>query len=220
MSWTTALDDLRLKLSDTPIDKLRAYKRVFGQIDGQNQLFKTFEFRRVTDFTAAEAPLGVYLNQVRLESSAIQSDDLQTGFFTLSSAPEEGSVLEAVYYVQFFLDSNLYDFLRLATQWLGLGSDHANIPAGLQGSALQYAAAEAYQKLAMRFSEHLSETYRLEDAPDAERFKLVDEYKRMSDDCRLSATTLRDQYYTRQGQPLQPLFGVNRGRVRDVAPPR
>lgn len=220
MSWTTALDDLRLKLSDTPIDKLRAYKRVFGQIDGQNQVFKTFEFRRVTDFTAAEAPLGVYLNQVRLESSAIQSDDLQTGFFTLAQAPEEGSVLEAVYYVQFFLDQNLLDFLRLSTQWLGLGVDHQNIPAGLQGSALQYAAAEAYQKLAMRFSEHLSETYRLEDAPDAERFKLVDEYKRMSEDCRQSATTLRDQYYTRQGQPLQPLFGVNRGRVRDVAPPR
>ena len=220
MAWTTALDDLRLKLSDTPLDKLRAFKRVFGQIDGNNQVFKTFEYRRVTDFTAAEAPLGIYINQVRIDAGQISSDDLQTGFFTLATPPEPGDVLEATYYTQFFFDQNLQDFLRLATQWLGLGVDYANIPAGLQPSALQYAAGEAYQKLAMRFAEHLSETYRLEDAPDAERFKLVDEYKRMSADCRNEATTLRDQYYTRQGQSLQPLFGVNRGNVRDVAPPR
>lgn len=220
MAWNTAVADLRLKLSDTPLDKLRAYKRVFGQIDGVNAVFKTFEYRRVTDFTLAAAPLGVYLNGVRLSTAGIASDDLQTGFFTLASAPAAGSVLEATYYVQFFFDENLTDFLRFATQWLGLGTDYNSIPSGLQGAALQYAAAEAYQKLAMRFSEHLSETYRLEDAPDAERFKLVDEYKRMSDDCRASATTLRDQYYTRQGQSLQPLFAVNRGRVRDVAPPR
>lgn len=220
MAWATALDDLRLKLSDTPLDKLRAFKRVLGQIDGSNKVFKTFEYRRVTDFTAAPAPLGVYLNQVRISSAAVASDDLQTGFFTLVTAPAPGDVLECTYYIQFFFDQNLSDFLRLSAQWLGLGTDPNNIPAGLQPAALQYSAAEAYQKLAMRFSEHLSETYRLEDTPDNDRFKLVDEYKRMAEDCLKSAHTLRDEYYTRQGQSLQPLFGVNRGRVRDVAPPR
>lgn len=220
MSWATAVADLRLKLSDTPLDKLRAYKRVFGQIDGTNKIFKTFEYRRITDFTSAAAPLGVYLNQVRLGSAAIASDDLQTGYFTLVSAPAAGDVLEATYYVQFFFDENLGDFLRLGAQWLGLGTDYNNVPIGLQPAALQYAAAEAYQKLAMRFAEHLSETYRLEDAPDADRFKLVDEYRRMGEACRVEATTLRDHFYTRQGQYLSPLFGVNRGNVRDVAPPR
>ena len=220
MSWTTGVADLRLKLSDTPIDKLRAFKRVFGQIDGVNKVFKTFEYRRVTDFTTAAAPLGIYKNQVRLSAGAIASDDLGTGFFELVTAPAAGDVLEASYYVQFFLDSNLEDFLRLSTSWLGLGIDHTVIPSGLQPAALQYASAEAYQKLAMRFAEHASETYRLEDSPDVQRFKLVDEYKRMSEDCRKEATVLRDQYYTRQGQSLQPLFAVNRGNVRDVAPPR
>lgn len=220
MSWATAVSDLRLKLSDTPLDKLRAFKRVFGQIDGTNKVFKTFEYRRVTDFTSAAAPLGVYINQVRINAAQIASDDLQTGFFTLAVAPAPGDVVECTYYTQFFFDSNLQDFLRLGTQWLGLGTDYNQVPEGLQPAALQYASAEAYQKLAMRFAEHLSETYRLEDAPDAERFKLVDEYKRMSEDCRNAATVLRDQYYTRQGQSLQPLFAVNRGKVRDVAPPR
>jgi len=220
MSWTTAVDDLRLKLSDTQLDKLRAFKRVFGQIDGTNTVFKTFEYRRVTDFTTADAPLGVYINQIRIDATSVASDDLQTGFFTLADAPAAGDVIECTYYTQFFFDSNIQDFLRLSAQWLGIGTDYTNVPLGLQPSSLQYAAGEAYQKLAMRFAEHLSETYRLEDAPDAERFKLVDEYKRMAEDCRSSATVLRDQYYTRQGQSLQPLFAVNRGNVKEVAPPR
>lgn len=220
MSWGTAVADMRLKLSDGPQDKLRAYKRVFGQIDGTNRVFKTFEFRRVTDFTTATAPLGVYKNQVRLTAADISSDDLTTGYLTLAVAPQSTDVIEATYYLQFFYDAELTGFLRLSANWLGLGDDPTVIGEGLRPAALQYACGEAYQKLAMRFAEHLSETYRLEDAPDAERFRLVDEYKRMAEDCRKEAQNLRDQFYTRQGQSLQPLFGTNLGRVRNVEPSR
>jgi hypothetical protein len=220
VSWSTAVQDIRLKLSDNPNDKLRAYKRVFGQIDGVNVTFKTFEFRRVTDFTSADAPLGIYKNQIRLNASDIASDDLTTGFFTLAVAPASTDVIEATYYLQFFYDAELQGFLRLATNWLGLGGDWNSIPEGLRPAALQYACGEAYQKLALRFAEHLSETYRLEDSPDGDRFKLVDEYKRMGEDCRKEGQNLRDQFYTRQGQSLQPLFGVNVGRVRNVEPSR
>jgi hypothetical protein len=211
---------MRLKLSDNPNDKLRAYKRVFGQIDGTNTVFKTFEFRRITDFTLGAVPLGIYKNQVRLNTSDIASDDVTTGYFTLAAAPSGSDVIEATYYVQFFYDAELDGFLRLASNWLGLGNDYTNIAEGLRPAALQYACGEAYQKLAMRFAEHLSETYRLEDAPDANRFKLVDEYKRMGEDCRKEGENLRNQFYTRQGQSLQPLFGVNAGRVRNVEPSR
>jgi hypothetical protein len=220
MSWTTSLTDMRLKLSDGSQDKLRAFKRVFGQIDGSNRVFKTFEFRRVTDFTSAAAPLGIYKNQVRLTAADVSSDDLTTGYFTLTVAPQSTDVIEATYYLQFFYDSELQGFLRLSTNWLGLGDDYTGIPEGLRPAALQYACGEAYQKLAMRFAEHLSETYRLEDSPDGDRFRLVDEYKRMAEDCRKEGQNLRDQFYTRQGQSLQPLFGVNLGRVRNVEPSR
>lgn len=220
MAWATALTDLRVKLSDSATDKLRAFKRVFGDVDGSNKRFKTFEFRRVTDFSTAVSPLGVYVNGSLISSASIATDDTASGFFTFVTAPSASDVIEASYYVQFFLDSELQSFLRLSTQWLGLGDDYNNITLGLQPAALQYAASEAYQKLAARFSEHLSETYRLEDMPDVQRQALISEYKNAAAQAREQAHGLRDEYYKRQGQPLAPLFAVNRGFVRNVVPNR
>lgn len=220
MAWTTAVLDLRTKLSDGPTDKLRAFKRVFGQIDGTNKVFKTFEFRRVTDMTSGAYPLGVYLNSVRLSAASIAADSPETGFFELVTAPTGSDVLEATYYVQYFLDAELETFLRFATEWLGLGPVFSDCPGGLQPAALQYALAEGYAKLASRFSEHMSETYRLEDMPDVARQKLLAEWKEAGVMARETAHTLRNEYYSRQGQHLSPLFGTNLGRVRDVAPAR
>jgi len=220
VSWTTAISDMRLKLSDNPNDKLRAFKRVFGQVDGVNKVFKTFEFRRVSDFTTAAAPLGVYVNQVRVAPTAIASDDLTTGYFTFVTAPAVDDVIEASYYVQFFYDTELLGFLRISTNWLGLGDDHTQIPEGLRPAAIQYAVGDAYQKLAMRFAEHISETYRLEDAPSADRFQIVEQYKQLAVQSHQEAKDFRNEYYTRQGQHLSPLFGINRGSVRDVGPNR
>ena len=220
MSWTTAVSDLRLKLSDNSNDKLRAFKRVFGQIDGSNKVFKTFEFRRVTDFTTAAAPLGVYINQVRVASNTIASDDLTTGYFTFVTAPAASDVVEASYYIQFFYDSELQAFLRLATNWLGLGDDYTQVSNGLRPAALQWAIGDAYQKLAMRFAEHISETYRLEDAPTEDRFNIVEQYKKLAEQSHTEAKEFRDEFYKRQGQSLSPLYGISRGAVRDVGPNR
>ena len=218
MSWSTALADLRIKLSDNSNDKLRAFKRVFGQVDGTNKRFKTFEFRRVTDFTTASAPLGIYINQVLQTTAAISSDDISSGYFILASAPAVDSVVEATYYIQFFLDTELQTFLRFSSNWLGLGDDYTQVPTGLVPSALHYALGESYGKLAMRFAEHISETYRLEDAPHEDRFKIVDEYKQLAKMARDEAEHFRDEYYKRQGQHLAPLYGLNLGAVREVAP--
>lgn len=220
MAWSTAVTDCRLKLNDNANDKIRAFKRVLGQIDGVNTRFKTFEFRRVSNFTTSSDPIGVYLNQALLATSAIQSDNLETGFFTLVTAPQAGDVLEATYYIQFFLDAELQVFLRLASNWLGFSDDYTGIPGGLQPAAIQYVSAEAYQKLASRFSEHLSETYRLEDMPDVTRQALIQEYKNASTDAREMAHKLRDEYYKRQGQSLSPRFAIGRGFVTNVAPNR
>lgn len=220
MSWSTAVADLRLKLSDNANDKLRAFKRVFGQVDGSNKVFKTFEFRRVTDFTTAAAPLGVYVNQVRIPSASIQTDDMTTGYFTFVTAPAASDVVEASYYIQFFYDAELDAFLRLSANWLGFGDTYSQIPEGLRPAALQWSIGDAYQKLAMRFAEHISETYRLEDAPTEDRFNIVEQYKALAEQSHREAKDFRDEYYKRQGQHLAPLYGMSFGRVRDVGPNR
>lgn len=224
MSWTTSTDDLRLLLNDGPTDKIRAFKRVFGDVNGVNVRFKTYEFRRVTNFAsiADSSPLGVYVNGVKIPATSIATDLPETGFFsvTVPAIPAAGAVVEATYYVQFFLDSELDGFLRIAANWLGFADSITNIPQGLRPAAIQYAAGEAYQKLAMRFAEHSSETYRLEDMPDDRRMEIVAQYKAASAEAKTQATTLRDQNYTRQGQSLAPLFGVYSPRITDVAPRR
>jgi len=220
MAWTTALSDSRMKLNDGPVDKIRAFKRVLGQIDGTNTRFKTFEFRRVTDFTTATGSLGVYVDQVLQSSGYIATDDPTSGYFTTVTAPSASSVVEATYYVQYFLDAEIQTFLRYASNWLGLGDDYTQIPGGLQAAAVSYVAAEGYQKLASRFSEHMSETFRLEDMPDVARQALIAEWKQASEHSRDTAHKLRDEFYTRQGQSLAPLFAVNRGYVPNVVPNR
>jgi len=222
MSWTTAVSDLRTKLSDNATDRLRAFKRVFGDINGVNTIFKTFEFRRITDLTAATGFLGVYKNGVRLNPSTdLISDDIVTGYFQLAHAPVAGDMIEATYYSQYFLDSELQSFLRLASNFLAAGDEYTQIIGGLQTAALTYASAEAYQKLALRVADTFADTYKMQDMPDGEREKIIIQFKKSSEDARAEAMKLRNDYYeNRQGQALAPLWGNSLGGVLDVAPNR
>jgi len=221
MAWPTAISDLRMRLSDGSTDRLRAYKRVFGDLNGSNTLYKTFEFRRVTNFTTAAAPYGVYLNGSRIAASGIASDDPSSGYFTLVTAPTDGDVLEATYYIQYFTDSELETFLRLACDFLALGDDYSQIPQGLRAGALYYAVGEAYEKLGQRFTDTQSDTYRLEDMPDDKRIAMLEAFKKTAQEAKSDAIKFRNDYYeNRQGQALQPLFGSSLGSVRDVVPNR
>lgn len=220
MSWTTALVDLRNLLSDGPMDKYRYRKKVFGQIDGVNTRFKTFEFRRITDFKQDLKPQGVWLNGSILNSTDISVDTLQTGDFELSVAPADGSILEASYYIQWFLDSEITIFITTASQWLAVGSDFTTIQEGLRPAALKYAAAEAYQKLALRWSEQSSEGFLLDDAPDEKRMNIVNQYLNASTTLRKDAEAIRDDFYSRSGQQKQPSFGMLMGNVSDPVPKR
>jgi hypothetical protein len=217
MSWTTAITEFRTNLSDGATDKLRYRKRVFDQANGVNTRFKTFEFRRITDFTSAVAPLGVYVNGV---AATVTTDFPEVGEFVLTSAPANGDTIEASYYIQWFQDSELTVFLNLASQWLGLGSDHLTMVDGLRPAAMQYAMAGAYQKLALRFAEHISEMYRLEDAKDPKLNAVIDGYRKAAEVCRKEADDLKKNFYTRQGQSLQPYFSNISGVVSDPVPKR
>lgn len=215
--WTSAVDTLRAMLSDGPEDKYRFRLEAYGQKDGSNTKFKTFDFRRITDLTSADTPLGVYVNGELVSAS---DDSKNTGDFILGSAPDNTDTVETSYYAQWFLDSEIVFFLQQASNWLGLGPDYTNCPSGLQPSLLQQAMGDAYGKLALKFAEHFSRMYRKEDSPQNELFKVVDSYKSASNASYKMGQQFRNDFYTRQGQDLAPNFGVASGAVRDPQPRR
>lgn len=221
MAWDSAVADLRIKLSDGEQDRLRSLKPVLGDLNGTNRLFKTFEYRRVSDFTQNAFPFGVYLNQTRLDSSVIANDDTTTGYFELVNAPVDGDELTATYYYQWFTDTECDQFLRQGANWLDAGDDYSAVGSQLRPAALCYAASEAFQKLSLRFVENSSEIYRLEDAPDADKKSLPEQYRDAAAAMLDQAIKLRNDYYDgRAGQALQPIVAFARGRARDVAPSR
>lgn len=217
--WTDAeaLEDVRAKLSDGNQDKFGFRKPCFGLTNGDNTTFKTFEWRRVTDLTDTEFPLGVFVNG---ESVSVSEDFPDTGDFQLSDAPVDGDKVEASYYSQWFSDDELRKFLVKATQWLGMGRDFTTLQDVIIPAALEYAASEAYAKLALRWAVRVSEMYRVEDAPDEKRMAIVDSYKAAATQALKDATEKRDAVYTRQGQSLAPLFRNIAGHVVDPQPKR
>jgi hypothetical protein len=220
MSWTTATDDLRTQLSDGAEDKFRYRKQVFGKVDGVNTLFKTFEFRRVTDFTAPTDRLGVYVNGVQQSGAALAADILETGEFEFVTAPTNGQRVEATYYLQWFTDAELDTFLRLSCNWLAKGDDYSQIEQGLRPAAIAYAQGIAYEKLALRWSEKLSETYLLQDQIDKDRFALAEMYQKWGADFKKQADKIRRDFYSRAGQQEQPSWGSIFGGVADPVPKR
>jgi len=216
LSWTTAIDDLRAYLSDGPKDKLYYRKKVLNPQNGSNLYFKTFEFRRVTDLSTAVAPEGVFVDDLPVVVTA--DDPANTGEFTLAVAPTDGQTVRATYFAQWFLDTELAEFLVNAAQWIDLPT-YVDMPSGMQPAALEYAASVAYQKLVLRMSVRLSETYQLYDAPDAERFNAVNTYMDISQKKYERALALRNDVYTgRKGQAGAPRTAVAVGYVQQIAP--
>lgn len=217
MAWTTAIDELRAAMSDGATDKLRYRKRVIGIQNGTNVKFKTFEFRRVATFVGAAQPVGVFVNDAPVVVSA---DDLSTGEFTLAVAPTDGDVLRATYFMQYFTDGELQDFLKQASRWLIGVDDFQQVQIALQPAAVAKACCQGYRKLALRFAENMAEVYQLEDAPDEKRINPVEQFRRMADDFCKEATSLRDDFYSRSGKKLAPRFATIAGNVRDPEPNR
>lgn len=221
--WATlaeAVIDVRTLTSDGPTDKLADHKRCLGVANGINVNFKTFDKRRLTDLTVSGTSFceAIYINGVATLASV---DDPISGNFILATAPVGGDLIEATYYYRWFLDSEIEMFLKNAVQWLGLGTDPLVVPDGLQPACIHYAAQEAYHKLALYWSQKLSEQYMMEDAPDEKRNSgPVGMYTKLAKDFHEKAVDLRDNYYKRQGQTLAPLFSSIPGRVRAVTPQR
>lgn len=221
--WTAAPTDLRNLISDGDTDRNAYRKKCFGYVDGMNTSYKTLEFRRVTDFSddsSSAAPLGVYVSGVRVPYTSITSDDTPTGEFVLMTAPTGSQVIEASYYYRWFLDSEITLFLEAAAEWLTSVPNYLLIPEGLRPAAKYYAAQEAMHKMAARWVEKQSEQYLIEDQPDPRNKGVPDSYRLLANDYKKKSVELRDQYYTRQGQALQPLFVSSPGVVGANQPSR
>lgn len=218
MTWTDPIGDLQKHLSDQEDDKLRHRKRVLGYQNGVNPIFKTFEFRRVTDFVAATGsiPEGVYVDGTK---ATVVSDDPEVGEFELDVAPSGGQEVVATYFVQWFTTDELTRFLKESANTFGLSDSYDQIPTGLQPAALDFAASRAYKKLALRWADAMSDVYRLQDAPN-EDYDPVTTYANLSKEFAKSGLKLRDDYYKRQGQPLAPLHATAAGVVSAVTPNR
>lgn len=215
MAWPTSNSDLRTLLSDGPTDKLRYRKKFVDQVDGVNTTFKTLEMRRLTNFvTNTDPTFGVFVNGVGVP---VVSDVPDVGQTVLVTAPVNGAYVEATYYIQWFLDTELTLFLTQAAQWLGFLTPD-QIPPGLQPSATYYGAQEAYHKLALRWAETLSETFRLEDAPSDRTKTPVDNYRMMASDAKKKSVELRDQFYSGKGQEKKPLTASLLGGVGRIVP--
>jgi hypothetical protein len=223
-SWTTAIVELRALINDTPVDRYCYRKKVFGDINGTNVSFKTFEFRRVTNFTdptLSAAPLGIFLGGVRLTGAQIATDDILSGEFSLKTAPtDNGQALTATYYYQWFDDDELGGFLTGASRWLQIGDDYTNVPGGLTQAALYYAAKDALRKMAMRWATRASNSFLLEDAPKKESMEIAATYSTMGAAFEKSGDKYRDDYYTKSGQSLEVSFASNWGNVSGVTPRR
>lgn len=212
--WLTAKQDLRTLLSDGPTDRFHYRKQVFGEINGSNLRFKTFDFRRVTLFTQTA---GLFLNGNLLGTSAVSDDSLFNGEFILVTAPVDGDLLEASYYTQWFLDAELDDFLQQASLWTLGTFDYTQIPNGLIPACKKYASAEAYLKMAMRWREYISSFFKVEDAPRPDANAKTESFVKMSEMFRKEALDARTEFYkTRQGQAFQPSFGSVLGSVRSM----
>lgn len=217
MAWTTARDELRFLVSDNVTDHRAYRKKVFGQIDGTNKVFKTFEYRRLTNFTTASAPLGVYVNGVL---APVTSDSLAVGEFEITTAPVDGDLVQATYYFQWFLDGELDSFLVSASRWLQGSDDITTLAPGLKPAALHYAGQDGFHKLSVKYSERMSEIYYLEDAPHADVKSVIDSYAALAKDFDEKAFKLRDDFYSRAGKSLAPRFAMAYGRTKDPTPQR
>jgi hypothetical protein len=211
--WLTGKQDLRIALSDGPTDRYHFRKRVFGELNGSNLRFKTFEFRRITDFTLSP---GVFLNGVLLPVSSVSTDSILTGEFILTTPPIDGDVLEASYYTQWFLDAELDDFLVDSSRWCLSIDDFTQTPPGLISATKSYACSRAYLKMSQRWRDYVSSVYKVEDAPKDPASGPVSDFIKMAKTFREEAEAQRKEFYKRQDQPLQPLFGIVRGNVRSM----
>ncbi len=215
-NWITAAearDELRAFLNDGPVDRPVKSKIVIGVVDGVNKIYYTFD-DRVVSGTLVPTIDGV-------DQSAFTLDDPILGKFTFTTAPVAQSTVRARYYYQFFLDSELDEFLRMAAGQIRETDDITTVIPGLKNAALNFAGHFAFAKQAIRWAQRMSERFILEDAPvEGEPQARSNLFKSLSQMYYDTAVKMREDYYKRHGRREAPAFNVYKPRIPSIAPRR
>lgn len=210
-----AVADLRRFLNDGPTDRPVKGKPVVGRIDGINTDFITWDDRLV------DGTLRVMDNNLFLPDTAVALVDPILGEFTITPAPATNHTILGVYYFQFFLDTEMVEALQMATESIASSDDITSVPVGFRPAALAFASSWAYEKQSMRWTQRLSNRFRVEDEPVdkdvAMRPKL---FKEWADDFWDKGVKFRDDVYTRQGRRNVPAIARTSPFLPPVAPRR
>jgi hypothetical protein len=147
-AWESApaLNSLRVKLGDTLTSKFEFRVDTYPTPDGLAKRFFTGRNQLM------EGSLLVFVDD-REQSQGITANFPQ-GTFEMADPPAVGAKLQASFYYQWFLDSELEEFLTLAANAFGQ-STHVGttIPDGLRPAVLSIACYHAYMRKAAEFTE-------------------------------------------------------------------
>ena len=217
MAWPDPITDLRILINDRDTDHEAWRKKCVGDVNGTNVDFKTWEKQRVTDFTAPLGANGVFVDGLLV---AVSSDLPVLGQFSVAVAPSAGSTVEATYYHQWFLDTDLDKFLKSSSHWLGFSGAPTDVPEGLQPAALHYAAQEAFTNMGQATMTNTSDVYLMEEGPKEKKVTVAQNFLSYAKLMREKANELRDNFYEGQGQASSPMFVSINGRVPKQVPER
>lgn len=203
-AWTDPRGDLRIFLADTDRDNLVKDQKVLGSTSGQNRTFTTFHDRLATSgYQDGRArPLRVFqggpgTNPVEVAASGILVTDPYRGEFQMMLVPSGNVELKASYYFQQHIDGEL-DFYLAQAAGLVNADVAGNIPVGLQGAALRYAASLAHERLAQRWFFRKSDQFMLHDTPAEEATVRIQYHRETATFMSTQAGELRRSYYDLQ----------------------
>jgi len=211
-AWTTALQDLRVFLTDTPADNLIKDKAVIPPVgDGVRTNFMTFDDRLLASgvLSGEFPPLRVWVDGQEVASSGIQVVDRIRGEFRfLYTVPNSGQTIRASYYFQQFLDAELENYLERARELVNAASIE-DVPEGLRTAVLHFAGSLAFSRLAVRWQQRKTQQFLLADEPARmEAEEKIEFFRERAQEYMETALKLRQQYYfMRMDRGHAPAYG-------------
>lgn len=219
--YTAAINELRQMLMDTEFNKASHHKRLIGAVDGTNTLFVTYDKKLV------ERTVRIFVD---LDEVPFDIVDVIAGEIQLGEAPAINSKVNYSAYWQFWLDTELKNFLNKGAETCGIWNDgtvpddaYLKIYPGLKHAALYFACETALSaQINYLVNRRHSEEFNVEqDGNNDEAFSYtIEAMQKSADSYFKKAFTLRDDFFKGQGARFRPSFGIKRGQSKGYGPKR
>lgn len=210
MTQADLLINLRTLASDTATSNSIRQEAPIGKTDGANTNF------RLQNWPVVAASM--YLtNGASFRSQSGFTLDPTTGIFVMGTAPTSAvSPWEADYCFYWFSDTDHVVFLTQAASFLG-STDMTSVDPGLIPALLHF----ALQQFWMRRSSQYAHRYASSGGTAGHSVDVVTKaFLDLAKTAEAKATTLRDDFYKRQGQRNAPSSGTQAYRVDPYTPRR